>query len=199
VDDARLARAEAALAPAELARARRGTAAVGRRRILLRAALRAALGEELGVDPREVPLTAGPSGRPRLPAATDLDASASASGALGIVAVTRGARVGVDLEFLAPWRQELLDDVLDEGWLCPAERSALRRLPAAHRAETAARVWTQKEAVLKGRGTGLQDDPSAVVTTVGTADGAVAGWRVRSVAVPAGWVASLALAETTED
>lgn len=199
VDDAEVARAEAALTPAELARAGRGTAEVRRRRVLLRAALRTALADELGIDPRWVPLTAGAAGRPQLPAATGLDASASASGDLGVVAVTRGARIGVDIECLAPWRQQPVDGALDEGWLCPAERAALERLPADHRADAAARVWTQKEAVVKGRGTGLQDDLAAVVTTVGATAGAVAGWDVRAVAVPAGWVASLALAGTTED
>ena len=51
-DDA-VARAESSLTAAEVARARRGTPDVHRRRVLLSAALRAALAPDLDVDPRE--------------------------------------------------------------------------------------------------------------------------------------------------
>lgn len=63
-DDDELSRAETVLTPAELARARRGTPAVHRRRVLLRAALRSALADELGVAPGAVPVRTAPSGRP---------------------------------------------------------------------------------------------------------------------------------------
>jgi 4'-phosphopantetheinyl transferase len=193
-DDDELARAEAVLSPDELARARRGTPAVHRRRVLLRAALRTALAAELGTAPGRVPLTATAAGRPQLPVATGLDASCSAGGPLGVVAVGRGHRVGVDVERLAPWTP----DVLDEGWLDGSERLAVTRLPVGARPLAITRAWTQKEAVLKARGTGLQDDPAATVTVVGQAEGLVAGWTVRDVPVPDGWVASLAVARNEE-
>jgi 4'-phosphopantetheinyl transferase len=189
-----LSRAEALLTPAELARARRGTPAVHRRRVLLRAALRTALAAELGTTPDRVPLTATAAGRPQLPAATGLDASCSASGALGVVAVGRGCRVGVDVQQVAPWTP----DVLDEGWLAGSERAALLHLPVTARAIAVTRAWTQKEAVLKARGTGLREDPAATVTAVGRAEGVVAGWAVRDVPVPDGWVAGLAAARNEE-
>jgi len=126
--------------------------------------------------------------------ATGLDASCSASGPLGVVAVGRGHRVGVDVERVAPWTP----DVLDEGWLDGSERLALTRLPVGARPLAVTRAWTQKEAVLKARGTGLQDDPAATVTVVGQAEGLVAGWTVRDVPVPDGWVASLAVARNEE-
>lgn len=192
-DDA-VARAEALLTPAELARARRGTPAVHRRRVLLRAALRTALASELGVRPERVPLTATSAGRPQLPAGTGLDANCSAAGRLGIVAVGRGHRVGVDLERVTPWSP----GVLDEGWLDPTEQRALVRLPGRARPLAVARAWTRKEAVLKARGTGLRDDPAAAVTRIGCDGGPVAGWTVRDVDVPNGWVASLAVAPIEE-
>ncbi|WP_448611599.1 4'-phosphopantetheinyl transferase family protein [Geodermatophilus sp. URMC 60] len=194
VGDDALARAEAVLSPAELARARRGTPAVHRRRVLLRAGLRTALAAELGTGPADVPLTATATGRPQLPAATGLDAGCSASGPLGVVAVGRGCRVGVDLERVVPWTP----DVLDEGWLDRAEQRALTALPERTRPLAVARAWTQKEAVLKARGTGLRDDPAATVTEIGRAQGTVAGWTVRDVPVPNGWVASLAVAPDEE-
>jgi 4'-phosphopantetheinyl transferase len=46
--------------------------------------------------------------------------------------------------------------------------------------------------VLVPAGTGLGTDPAATVTSVGRTDGVVSGWTVRDVAVPDGWVASLA-------
>jgi 4'-phosphopantetheinyl transferase len=193
-DDDGLARAEAVLSPAELARARRGTPAVHRRRVLLRAALRAAVAAELGTGPAAVPLTATATGRPQLPARTGLDAGCSASGTLGVVAVGRGCRLGVDVERVAPWTPA----VLEEGWLHPAEQAALVALPGRDRAVAATRAWTRKEAVLKARGTGLRGDPAATVTGVGRAAATVAGWAVRDVPVPDGWVASLAVAPDEE-
>jgi 4'-phosphopantetheinyl transferase len=188
-DDAAVAAAEACLTPVEVARSRRGTPVVHRRRVLLRAALRAALAEHLRLDPRDVPLATTPAGRPHLALeGTRLDASCSASGGLGLVAVGLRCRVGIDVEAVTAWS----DDVLGEGWLAPAEQRALAALAPADRPVPAARAWTQKEAVLKARGTGLRDDPAAVVTAVGRPDGAVAGWEVRDVPVPEGWVASLA-------
>ncbi|HYO35922.1 MAG TPA: 4-phosphopantetheinyl transferase, partial [Geodermatophilus sp.] len=66
--------------------------------------------------------------------------------------------------------------------------------PAGGRALAAARAWTRKEAVLKGLGTGLGGGLAATVTGVGHPPVAVAGWWVRDVPVPDGWVASLATA-----
>ena len=191
--DEATARAASVLTPAELARARRGTPTVHRRRVLLRAAARTALAAELGVSPGAVPLRTVPSGRPVV-AVPGLDVSCSAGGVLGLVAVGRDCRVGVDLEQVTPWTA----DVLDEGWLSPLEQRALTRLPATARAVAAARAWTQKEAVLKARGTGLLEDPRATVTRIGQQVGTVAGWTVRDVPVPDGWVASLATAPDEE-
>jgi 4'-phosphopantetheinyl transferase len=188
-DHAALPEAETWLAPDELARARRGTPAVHRRRVLLRAALRVALGNEMGLPPDLVPLATTPLGRPVVAAPGDLDVSCSASGALGIVAVGR-RRIGIDVEAVAPWSAA----VLDEGWLAAEEQRALVRLPEGARAVAVTRCWTQKEAVLKAVGTGLRGDLVATVTHVGRTDGEVAGWRVHDVPVPHGWVAGLAVA-----
>lgn len=194
-DAAAVASAEESLTPDELARARRGTPDVHRRRVLLRAALRVALAPELGVAPRSVPLATTPAGRPHVTAAgSSLDVSCSASAGLGVVVVARDRRVGVDVECVAPWSV----GVLDEGWLAHDERRALTALPLSARPEATTRAWTQKEAVLKARGTGLLDDPSTVLTHVGRPAGVVAGWTVEDLPVPAGWVASLALGPLKE-
>lgn len=196
-DDAALSRAETWLTSEELARARCGGPAVHRRRVLLRAALRHALAAELRVAPAEVPVSVTSLGRPYVVTSEDvqpLDVSCSASGALGVVAVARRRRIGVDVEAVAPWSS----DVLDEGWLAAEERSALAGLPAGDRPIAATRCWTQKEAVLKARGVGLRGQLAATVTVVGRADGLVAGWQVHDLAVPHGWVASIAVAPDEE-
>jgi 4'-phosphopantetheinyl transferase len=189
-----VARAETLLTAAEVARARRGTPDVHRRRVLLRAAARAALGAVLGIDPREVPLATSPAGRPYLPGWPDVDVNCSASAGLGLVAIAQDQRVGVDLERVVPWSPS----VLDEGWLAGEERTAMESLPLAARAEASARAWTRKEAVLKARGTGLLDDPSAVVTPVGRPAGVLEGWALCDLPVPRGWLASLAVGPREE-
>ena len=183
----RLARAERDLTPAERERARRGTPAVHRRRVVLRASLRRLLAAELDLEPERVPLLRTPAGRPELPD-SDLDLSCSADGDLGLVAVATGVRVGVDVERVAPWTT----DVLEEGWLSPRERAALRAMPPSARPAALTSGWTQKEAVLKGRGTGLAGHPASVTTTLGPFRACIDGWDVRPVAVPPGRVASVA-------
>jgi 4'-phosphopantetheinyl transferase len=185
-----VARAEKWLTPEERERARRGTARVYVRRVLLRAALRELVGQRLGIHPAEVRLRSTAAGRPELDAPDEkrLDVSCAAGDGVGLVAVARGARVGVDLEPLASWSTRWLT----EGWLSPAERAALLALPVPARAYAATVSWTQKEAVLKGRGVGLPGGAASVGTPVGRTEGSVAGWDVRPVAVPDGHVATLA-------
>lgn len=191
-DDDAVARAESRLTPPEVARARRGTPEVRRRRVLLRAALRSAVGQELGMDPRSVPLRTSPGGRPYLaaiPGRAPLDVSCSASGGLGIVAVGRDCVIGIDIERVAPWSP----DVLDERWLSDSEQLALGRLPMVALPRAVTRCWTQKEAVLKARGIGLREDPARTVTAVGRPAGRIGAWQVQDIPVPDGWIASLAV------
>lgn len=188
VDGATLSDAAECLTPAERDRSRRGTPEVHRRRVLLRAALREVVGGRLGVLPHAVPLRVTATGRPELDGPARLDLSCSASGGIGLVAVADRAHVGVDVERVWPWSA----DVLDEGWLSPEERAAIRALYPAARAEAVSRSWTQKEAVLKGRGTGLAGGPADVPTPVGRAAGRIGGWDTCAVAVPAGHVATVA-------
>ena len=184
-------RTETRLAPEERTRARRGTPPVYARRVLLRAALRELVGEHLGLHPAEVPLRSTPAGRPELAgrAAGHLDVGCSAGNGVGLVALAHGARVGVDLEPVGQWSP----DVLAEGWLSEAERTALAAMPVRERGWAATVSWTQKEAVLKGWGMGLPGGAASVPTPVGHREATIAGWSVRPVAVPDGHVASVAL------
>ncbi len=189
VPPAEVAAARRLLSPAELCYADRGSPSVRDRRVLLRAALRSLAGHVLDLSPAAVPLAA-PPGRPRLLLPT-VDLSCSASAGVGVVAVAYGVRVGVDVERVAG---ATLAEVAEEAWLAPVELAALAALPVLQQAEALTRCWTQKEAVLKGLGVGLHGDPRTVLTPVPhRGHGSISDWQLTPVAVPAGWVASLAV------
>lgn len=139
--------------------------------IQTRLALRLLLGRYLGVAPKAIALSSGAQGKPQLSAGMGtLHFNVSHSGQLALIALAR-AQVGVDLE----WQQA------DLGWrellpLCchPAEQDDFREAgDTAGRAQLL-RLWTAKEAYLKGRGEGLSLPLTAVrLQTCG------AGWRPR--------------------
>jgi 4'-phosphopantetheinyl transferase len=181
-----LARAAADPTDGERARADRGTASVRRRRLLVRSGLRRVLGCLLDVAPRDVPLvTVG--GRPTL-SGSGLGLSCSASASVALVAVATGATVGVDVQ---RHRDEEAPDTADEGWLAPAEQVRHALLPPGpDRLRAVTRCWTQ-EAVLKAQRTGLRHPLDQVVTPV-AATGRVGPWWLAPVAVPDGYVATIA-------
>ena len=124
-----------------------------------RALARHALAAELGLDPEAVELHArcptcgGPHGKPTLPEApADLDFSIAHAGDRVVVAVARGAAVGIDVEQVAE-----TGDLASEraGVLTRAERDVLDATRADLRAAAFFAYWTRKEAVLKALGTGL--------------------------------------------
>lgn len=175
------------LTEVERARADRGVPSVRRRRLLVRSGLRRVLGRLLGVAPDDVPLVTV-DGRPTLPG-SGLGLSCSASEGVALVAVAAGATVGVDVQ---RHRDEEAADAAAEGWLGPAERARLAVLPPRpDRLRAVTRCWTQKEAVLKARGTGVRRPPADVVTPV-AGTGRAGPWWLAPVAVPEGYVASLA-------
>ncbi|MFE1029930.1 4'-phosphopantetheinyl transferase family protein [Streptomyces sp. NPDC058818] len=127
-------------------------------------ALRRLLGSYLGVAAQDVPFVrepcpgcGKPHGRPAV-ATPDppLHFSLSHSGGLALVAVAH-TTVGADLEKL-PGAETVA--ICAEA-LHPGERAELARVPQTERAELFSRLWTRKEAYLKGLGTGLSRSPSA--------------------------------------
>jgi len=158
----------------------------------MRSALRELIGAELGVAPGSVPL-APPPGRPTLGTTTGgaaLDLSCSASGTIGLVALGRGVRIGIDVERIGSGD---LSAALDEGWLAPAEGDRIEALPADARPRALTRAWVQKEAVLKGTGVGLWGDLASLLTPPGE-QGRVGPWFLSATDVPSDYVACIALA-----
>ena len=70
----------------------------------------------------------------------------------GLAAVSRGARIGVDLEFAREGRE--FTEIADR-FFSQAESAELRALPPEARPAAFYRAWTRKEAYLKAWGTGL--------------------------------------------
>ncbi|WP_282703689.1 4'-phosphopantetheinyl transferase superfamily protein [Streptomyces sp. CC219B] len=153
--------------------------------------LRLLVGGVLGVAPAEVAFIREPCpgcglahGRPAVVGGS-VHFSLSHCERYAMIALSP-VRVGADLERIPAGRAA--DAVV--AALHPRERAELRALCAADRGRELARVWTRKEAYLKGLGIGLGRDVG--LDYVGTARPAIAGWRLREVAAPEGYFAAVA-------
>lgn len=119
--------------------------------VAVRLALRSLLGRYLDGPPSEVSIVVDPHGKPRL-ATGDLRFNVSHSGQLGLIVVTHGCEIGVDVELLRPV-ERLLE--IAERQFHPHEYAAIRAASAEQSNTTFLRCWTRKEAVIKAIGTGL--------------------------------------------
>ncbi|MDH3666389.1 MAG: 4'-phosphopantetheinyl transferase superfamily protein [Paracoccaceae bacterium] len=158
--------------------------------VLRRAARRAILARYLNVLPERIAFQENRHGRPQ----TDgLRFSASHSGAMACLAVTRGDVVGADIERIRP-----VDTLLfEQRILSPDERQMLQEQPEPDRLNRLLTLWTAKEAILKAMGTGLCLEMLPRITVPpetgcwrqATAPGGA--WQVRST-VDGDYVTSLA-------
>ncbi|MFC7219634.1 4'-phosphopantetheinyl transferase family protein [Streptomyces polyrhachis] len=160
--------------------------------------LRMLLGGVLGAAPRDIvfgrdacPECGGPHGRPAV-ADAPVHFSLSHSEGYAMIALAR-TPVGVDLERV-PGRQVL--EVIQA--LHPDETAELLAVPEALRPAEFTRVWTRKEAYLKGLGSGLGRSPALDYVGAGHPDGPpaqVPAWRLAEVSAPQGYCAALATME----
>lgn len=156
--------------------------------------LRQVLGECLGQDPaglrfarEDCPCCGGPHGRPVLAGERrPLEFSLSHAGALVAVAVAgAGVPVGVDVEALS--RPDTVAEVGSK--LHPDERAEIDA--AADPVSAFARIWTRKEAYLKGLGTGL--GRGLDLDYVGSAQPGPEGWALADLPAPDGHAAAVAV------
>lgn len=113
-------------------------------------------------------------GKPRLSNAGGIDFSLSHSGERAVLAVARGAAVGVDVERLTA-RRDI--DALIPAVLSAAEQAVVAALPAPERALALLRYWTRKEALLKATGHGLALAPAVITVTPPSAPPALVAWE----------------------
>jgi 4'-phosphopantetheinyl transferase len=170
-----------------------------RRFVVAHGALRRILAGYLDVPPEELRLERGRHGKPRLADGAELRFNLSHCGELALVAVSRHAEVGVDVDRLRPG--------------LPVEAFAARFFPASdarfvaaapgpmERGERFLRLWTRKEAVVKAAGARLTQGLGLPVLTDTDTDvvrdpsGQIRGvWSVRDLPVPDGGLAALAVA-----
>lgn len=161
-------------------------------------ALRRLLGTYLRVAPEEIhfgrdacPCCGAPHGRPTVLGGADgLFFSLSHRGDLALFG-TAAAPIGVDVE-LVPDREgaaELVQMLHEE------EQYELAAVPHALLPGAVARLWTRKEAYLKGIGTGLGRDPSLDYVGSGRPGGPrpPVGWNLLDLPVDPGYAAAVAV------
>jgi len=129
-----------------------------------RTALRRVLGAYLGVDAAAVPIVAELYQRPALAPsarfrATPIDFNLSHSEGLALIAVSRRAPLGVDVELLRPMADAL---GLAERHYVGDEIARVAAASGALRDRAFFTCWTRKEAVLKSTGAGLSVAPVTV-------------------------------------
>jgi 4'-phosphopantetheinyl transferase len=187
----------------EMSRASRFRNAIDADRFLTsRAALRVVLGRYTGQHPSEIRFVVGEYGKPHLRRERGdrgpLAFNVTHSGSWCLIAVAREP-VGIDIERITPVRE---GSRMFASILCPAELSAVARLPARSRVSACFSIWTRKEAVLKGMGIGIAGPVRPDGLYVGLTrnrsqvlDGSVYGdWTLRNLHGLPGYAISLATA-----
>ncbi|MFI2644376.1 4'-phosphopantetheinyl transferase family protein [Streptomyces sp. NPDC018610] len=156
-DDERFTAYTSELAEGERAQlARIVTGAARAQFVTGRALAREVLARELRTTRSRIRFAADASGRPCLaePLGTGIDFNLSHSGRLTLLAVTRGSRVGVDVEQTAVERDF---SGVAMGFFSPAEYEQWSLADTADRRSLWYRIWTRREAYVKATGLGLRD------------------------------------------
>ena len=120
--------------------------------VVTRSALRSILSADLDVSPLRLEFVHGPAGKPALAHWPGLHFNVSHSADVALIAVTRRGEVGVDVERLRPFANDL---GMAERFFSPYETGVLRSLEGERRRAAFFHAWTRKEAYLKARGQGL--------------------------------------------
>lgn len=174
-----------------------------------RATLRVVLGGCLGVLPQEVEIVAGRRGRPELAArhASDLDFNVSHTRGTAVIGVTRGRRLGVDIEH---GERTLNVEGVARKFMTAAERAGLARLDDDVRRRAILLLWTCKEAMSKATGDALaapfrdldvrianpdgsDDDTSPRELVAGPAPYTPGAWRLHPIDIGRGFLATAAV------
>jgi 4'-phosphopantetheinyl transferase len=167
--------------------------------------LRQLLGRYTGIAPRDLRFSSDANGKPALDTSgsdgSSVSFNMSHSHGRGLIAVSDGREVGIDLERIKPQVKTL---AIARRYFADAERTAIEAAPAPLQAQIFFRYWVAKEALLKGQGIGLRfpidefevqfdaHDARARVRT--RAASRLSGdWTVQMLPVEPGWAAALAV------
>ena len=158
------------------------------------------LADATKTGPHELQLSSGPHGKPVLSGNSSVHFNVSRSGGTALVAVTREADVGVDIERLDA---KIEASTMARHFFSVSERAELATLSAIDRARGFFNAWTRKEAYLKARGDGiahgldhfdvtLAPETSAALTNDRREPPAPNHWCLTNLDAPEGFVAALA-------
>jgi 4'-phosphopantetheinyl transferase len=165
-----------------------------------RGILRHILATYLETAPRRIHFGYAPEGKPFLLEHRDLHFNLSHAANVLVVGVARDRPIGVDVERVPGYD---IVGSLSHVALSAPERRALQSLATAERCELFSRLWTRKEAYLKGEGTGMSlpldhidvsTSPRRVLLLDDSCDrwSESPRWSLRSFSVGPGYAASLA-------
>jgi 4'-phosphopantetheinyl transferase len=173
-----------------------------RRFVAARALLRTILGRWLDRDPGGLSFLVGSHGKPYL-AESDGEPpffNVAHSGDHALIAVTRHAPVGVDIEIVREAPDPL---AIAERFFSARETAAIRQLPRDRQRLAFFQHWTLKEAYVKALGTGLSHPFDGFEVTLvaggpprlGSTDpaGQVDGWSLRDLSNLPEYAAALAV------
>ncbi len=190
---------------AERAKAKRFRRLSDRRRyIAAHARVRQILGLYAGCEPEEIGFQVNDFGKPSLTnngQAREICFNLAHSGELGLLCVSRGRDVGVDIELIRP---EFAGLDVAKKFFSPLEVEQLMALPAPSRTRAFFRCWTFKEAFIKAKGRGLSipldSFDVALAPRVGPVllssrddPGDVHRWHIRELSVQDGYAAAMAV------
>jgi 4'-phosphopantetheinyl transferase len=195
LDDIDLSTASVLIERSEVARAERTTHRDTRTTFIKsRAVLRSVLSRETGISPAKVRLRTGPYGKPELGDDDGMHFNMSHSGGITLVAVhTRP--IGVDIE-LVDRRIDSFDGAPE--LLTANEWAQLSKVDRPQRTRQFFRIWTQKEALLKGMGLGISADAGSFGVAEREAS-EISGWHLHRLPVGPAWEGALAVRDARAD
>jgi len=170
--------------------------------VLGRALVRKSLGHYLAQAPETIELAYTDLGRPFFPHDDKIHFSISHTHDLVAVALTAGARIGIDLEAI----QRHLDLFeLAERIFSPADLEKFQALPSGEKLAAFYRAWTRKEAYLKARSEGIADGLQQISVSLGPEEKlsiedsrtrVAENWHLVTLPVPATYAGALACDDT---
>jgi 4'-phosphopantetheinyl transferase len=167
-EDRLLDRFRRTLAPEELDRAGRFRfERLQRHFVTSRGFLRDVLARYVSGKPEELKFSYNSYGKPSLAGEQSLQFNMSHSHEIGLVAVTRDAAVGVDVEHI---RSDFASDEIARRFFSRLEVETFNSLPQAEQVAAFFRCWTRKEAYIKAIGKGLSQPLDGFDVTLAPAD-----------------------------
>jgi 4'-phosphopantetheinyl transferase len=169
------------LSPAERTRASRFTSVAARNHFIQRrCALRTVLSRYTGRCPSAIAFKENAYGKPELEPQSEVSFSISHSESLAVIALTRHALIGVDIERMRP---DGADGRVAERFFTRNEAFLIATLNDADRVTAFFNAWTRKEAIVKAIGCGLSISLDAFEVTLRPGDvPALLEWNVPDVA-----------------